>query len=68
MTCTARIQPRTPVLGHADYTALTRQQELDHTDEEYIFPERSRSCTVVGIDYLSEGVEWFTYTAVDFTP
>ena len=35
MTCTARIQPRTPVLGHADYTALTRQQELDHTDDTY---------------------------------
>ena len=42
----------TVVLDHADYTALARQHELDHTDntdyadntdQESICPERSRS-------------------------
>ena len=26
------IQPREPVLDHADYTASTRQHEVDYTD------------------------------------
>ena len=41
MTCCAGyvyvpIQPATPVLVHADYTAPTRQHWLDHTDKESI--------------------------------
>ena len=42
------------MLDHADRTAFTRQHELDHKDhtdhtaQEYICPERSRSRTVVG--------------------
>ena len=45
--CIVQIQPRKHVPDHADYTAPTRQRELDHTDhtdEESICPERSRSC------------------------
>ena len=41
-----QIQARKYVPDHADYTAPTRQRELDHTDhtdEGYICPERSRS-------------------------
>ena len=41
-----QIQPRKPVLDHADYIARTRQHELDHTDhtdQEHIFHEISRS-------------------------
>ena len=37
-------QPRKTIIDHAGYTTLTRQHELDHTDhtdQEYIFPERS---------------------------
>ena len=37
-----QIQPRKYV-DHAGSTASTRQHELDHTDQEYICPERSRS-------------------------
>ena len=46
------IQPRKRVFDYADYTAPTRQHELDHTDhtdhtghtdEEYVYRERSRS-------------------------
>ena len=39
-----QIQPKKPVLDHADDTAPTRQHELDHTDhtdhtdQEYICP------------------------------
>ena len=36
--CTVQIQPRKPVLDYADYTAPTRQHELEHTDQEFIFP------------------------------
>ena len=35
-------QPGNPVLDHADYTAPTRQHELDPTDRKYIFPEISK--------------------------
>ena len=51
-----QIQPRKVVLDRADSKAPTCQHELDHTDstdhtdQEQIFPERSRSSTVVGID------------------
>ena len=41
--CIVQIQPRKYVLYHADHTAPTRQHELDHTDQEYICPERSRA-------------------------
>ena len=46
--CIVKIQPRKLVRDHAGYTAPTRQHELsieptDHTDQEYICPERSRS-------------------------
>ena len=44
--CVVQIQPRKHVLDLADYTASTRQHELDHTDhtdQEPIRPERSRS-------------------------
>ena len=60
MICVVQIQPRKHVLDDADNTAGTLQHELDdtdhtdHTDQEYIFPERSRSWTVAGIDDLSE--------------
>ena len=40
------IQPRKHVLlyvDHADYTPPTRQRELDHEDQEFIGPARSRS-------------------------
>lgn len=36
---TVQIQPRVRELDHAEYTASTRQQELDSTDQEYIYPE-----------------------------
>ena len=51
MICIVQVQPRRYVLDHADYTAPTRQHELDrtdhtdhidHTDQESICPERSR--------------------------
>ena len=41
---TVQIQPMKHVLDHAEYTAPTRQHELDHTDhtdhtdQEYICP------------------------------
>ena len=42
-----KIQPRKLVLDHADYRAPARKNELlvDHsgTDQESIYPERSRS-------------------------
>ena len=41
-----QIQPRTPVLDDAEYTALIRQNELDHTDptdQTSICPGGSRS-------------------------
>ena len=41
-----QIQSGKHVLDYADYTAPTRQHELDHTnhtDDQYICPERSRS-------------------------
>ena len=41
--CVPQIQPRKHVLDRADYTAPTRQRGLDHTDQGYICPERSRS-------------------------
>ena len=39
----AQIQPgkRFYYVDHAEYAASTRQHELDHTDQEYICPERS---------------------------
>ena len=46
LVCVVHIQPRNHVPDHADYTAPTRQNELDPTgdiDQEYIWPERSRS-------------------------
>ena len=46
-----QIQPRKRALDHAGYTAPTWQYELHHTDQESICPGRSRSWTVVGIDY-----------------
>ena len=36
--CIVQVQPRNPVLDGADYTAPTRQDELDHTDQKHIFP------------------------------
>ena len=56
--CILQIQPKNPALDHADYTALTRQHELDHTDhtdhtdQDYICPERLDH--QVGIDDLSD--------------
>lgn len=44
MICIPHIQPRKPVLDHAEYTAPTRQYEpvhTDYTDQECIYPERS---------------------------
>ena len=47
------IQPRKPVLYHANYTAPTRQHELDRTDQGSVCPQISRSRTV-GIGDLSD--------------
>ena len=41
-----QIQPRKPVLDHADYTAPTRQHERNQTDQEYACRERSTSRSV----------------------
>ena len=41
------------MLDHADYTAPTRQHAVDHTDQEYIFPEKSFVDRYVGICDLS---------------
>ena len=41
--CAVQIQPRKLVLDHADYTAPTRQHDLDRTDQESICPDGSRS-------------------------
>ena len=41
--CVVQIQPRRRVLYLADCMASTRQHELDHTDQECICPEISRS-------------------------
>ena len=41
-----QIQPRKLVLDHADCMAPTRQHELDHTYQEFICPEGSRSRSV----------------------
>ena len=46
--------PREPVLNYADYTALTRQHELDHTDQECICPERSAVDYAVEVGALSD--------------
>ena len=37
-------QETCPTVDHAEYTAPTRQCELDHTDQGSICPDRSRSC------------------------
>ena len=34
-TCVVQIQPRKPVLGHEDYTAVTRKLSWDHTDLDH---------------------------------
>ena len=41
--CLVQIIPRKSVLDEADYTAPTWQHGLDHTDQQYICPERCRS-------------------------
>ena len=49
--CIVQIQPRKPVLDHADGTASTRQRvPIDHTDQESISPE---DLDQVRIDALS---------------
>ena len=40
---TVQVQPKKQGQDHADYTTSTGQHELDHSDEESICPERSRS-------------------------
>ena len=55
--CVVHIQPRKHVLDRAEYTAPSQQHELDctdHTDQESLCPEISRSWTVVGTDHLSD--------------
>ena len=42
-TCIVHIQPEKHVLDHAACTAPTRQHGLDHTDQEHICPNISRS-------------------------
>ena len=41
--CIVQFQPKKHALDDADHTTPTRQQELDHADQESICPERSRS-------------------------
>ena len=50
--CVVQIQPRKHVLDHADYTAPTRQHELDHTDQEYLPCLANLSDHELGNDYL----------------
>ena len=51
--CVAQIQPKKHVLDRVDYTAPTRQHELDHTDQKPISPERSIDHQA-GVDFLSD--------------
>ena len=53
-TDTVQIQLRKHVLDHADYTAPVQQHELDHTDQESIRREISRSCSGNILDYVSD--------------
>ena len=41
--CTENIESKKQAIRHVDYTASTPQHELNHTDQEYICPERARS-------------------------
>ena len=41
--CVVQVQPRKPVLDRPDSSPLSRQDELDHTDQENICPERTMS-------------------------
>ena len=39
--CSAQIRPKKRGLDHADYTALPRQHEVEHADQEMICSEGS---------------------------
>ena len=47
-----RSNPGKHVLDHADYTAPIRQHELNHTDQEAISPQGSRSSSGNGLNDL----------------
>ena len=49
-----QIQTRKPVLGHADYTAPTRQHEVDRTRSGIDLPCLADLDHDLGIDYLSQ--------------
>lgn len=49
-------QPRQHALDQAAFMAPTRQREVDHKEQGYIFPERAGSCSgnrrsVGGVNY-----------------
>ena len=50
--CTIQVQPRKHVLDHVDFGALTRQHEIDHTDQQHFYV--LKYVGYVGIDYRSE--------------
>ena len=63
--CTVHIQSRKHVIDHADCTAPTLQHELDHTDQESICPERSRSSSGKSMIWSMYALStWIYYTAI----
>ena len=56
--CTAvQIYPRKHALDRADYTALTRQHELDHTDHTYHTDHTDQECIYLLLKDLDHQVE-----------
>ena len=70
--CIVQIQPRKHILDRAEYTAPTRKHEQDHTGQEYICPETSRSCcgnrlSVRRVEHLPYTLFWNPCLTPPFT-
>ena len=55
--CVVQIEPTKLVLDRADYTALTRQHELDHTDHTYHTDHTDQECIYLLLKDLDHQVE-----------
>lgn len=54
MIYVVQAQPTRYVVDRAGYLAPTRRHDEDHTDQEFIWPERSKDLYHLGIDDLCE--------------
>ena len=56
MICVAQMQPRKHALDDADYTAPTRQHELDHTDHTD-YTDQQSVCPAWQIEIMQLGID-----------